>query len=181
METIDFVFQLLPFLIPAPANPNDVILVEGYIMQSRIELQCDLGKTDEQVFVESEYNNQEKMIVALYTSCNLLVGEAIENVGGSQGGAPKQNKILSKAKADVTEAQWTIPKAADGNAIILGVPGMCASFKKRMCSTAKSCGIKLTICIDPKADKITADTQFWDSTCDTPLGGCTDGGSSCGC
>lgn len=172
METIDFVYQSLPFL----TRPDDDNLVNAYIDQARIELQCDLGKTDAQLFDETAYNYQEKMIVAFHTSCSLLLNEALKNTGGSGGVAPTGNKILSKAKADVTEAQWTIPKASDGNAVIVGVPGMIASFKNRMCNLAKSCDISLTACKDPDADEVTGNTVFWNTTCDKTLGGCGDGG-----
>jgi len=162
--TKEYVFSNLPFLIPPPDLPNDETLVDNFIMQSQIQLQCDLGKTDAEVHDESTYNPQEKLIVAFYTCMKLLMNKGIENVGGTEGNAPTGNKILSEAKADVTLAKWTVPRASDGSLMIVGLAGMIASFKKQLCDLASSCGYDLQIC-DCGSDGLTGETLLWDIAC----------------
>lgn len=151
-NTSEVVFSKVPWL--DPNNATDIQSVDKNICFTRIELQKVLGKSDSDVQLEAAYNQQEKLLIGCYTSYKMVAAKARENVGGSTGGTSTGgNKILKKAKADVTEAEFTVPTKQQGGTLIDDIDGILAALKEETCSIASICGISLPICIgnDPEA------------------------------
>jgi hypothetical protein len=97
---------------------------------------------------ENLYTNQERSLIATYTAYNLLYTKAISTVAGdvSIGGAVTDNKVLTKAKADVVESEFTIAKAADGVNIAMSGERLMQELKAQLCSLANQMNIPIAIC-----------------------------------
>ncbi len=110
-------------------------------------LQSYLGKAADEVENENTYTAQQKILVGTYIAYNLLINKAIEVTGGNattQSAAT--NRVLTKAKADAVESEFTVLKASDGANIALTGEKLLATLKTELCNTAKMLQIQLPIC-----------------------------------
>lgn len=130
------------------SNPSDATKVDIFVCQSMFSLQTPLNKTDVQVEDELQYTSKEKLLVGLYTAYNLVCEKATENVAGANGEAATGNKLLKRAKADVTEAEFGILKESDGANLSTGSEGLMNKLKEEICNLARDMGISLPLCRD---------------------------------
>lgn len=129
-------------------NPSDVSKVDIFVCQSQFSLQEYLGKNDVDSEDESTYTNREKLLTGLYTAYNLVCEKATENTVGENGNAATGNRILKRAKADVTEAEFQIPKASDGSSLLVNTDSLISKLKEEICNLARSMNITLPLCRD---------------------------------
>jgi hypothetical protein len=141
MATItETVFLEAPFL----QTPEDDAKVAAQIENSQTYLQDYLGKTDLQVYVESEYTPKEKLLVAYYTAYNITNTRATANVTGQNGQTPTINRLVKKTKADVVETEFE--SAGEENSFMLSMSDIAKTLKSKVCNVARSLGIALPEC-----------------------------------
>jgi hypothetical protein len=137
----------LPFL--DLSNTTVLNKVDTAKWSSFYSLQPYLLKSDTEVEDETKYTNLEKILVAAYTAYQLLFTKAITTLAGdAETGESSNNKLLTKAKADVVEAEFSPIKSADGANISLTGEKLMANLKKKVCDTAMSLNIVLPLCED---------------------------------
>lgn len=153
------VFSRVPWL--NAALPADVTKVDTFVCQGQYELQKPLNKTDAEVEDESTYTNREKLLTGLYSSYLLTVDQAMKNTAGSSGGSSggSGNKILKRAKADVTEAEFMVPSADQGGTLIATASQLCAALKEEICNLAQTMDISLPLCRGRWKDLEPADVE----------------------
>ncbi|WP_375560281.1 hypothetical protein ACE193_21625 [Bernardetia sp. OM2101] len=143
----DIIQNRLPFV----DITNTVIdsRLDKIIMEVQWTLQSPLKKEDADVEIELNYNQQEIILIGVYSAYLALFRKAIITLAGDTETSEEASaKTLKKAKADVVEAEFHINKASDGSTIQLDTKTLLASLKKEICDTAALLDISLVICDD---------------------------------
>lgn len=118
-------------------NTTDNTLIDSITIQQFYFMQGQTLKTDADVETESNYKPLEKILFAALVSYNMLKKRIMENMAGSGGSSTvTPGKIVKKAKADVVEAEFEIPKASDGIFLNMNATQVLAELVKEICSTA---------------------------------------------
>jgi hypothetical protein len=141
--------QLIQNDLPFLDLSNEIVLqkIATAKWSAFYSLQNYLKKLDTEVEDESTYKPKEKILVAAYTAYQLLITKTIETVAGdAQTGVSANNKILTKAKADVVETEFTPIKATDGTNISLTGEKLVESLKDKLCDAALNLEIVLPMC-----------------------------------
>lgn len=137
---LDTVYEKAPFL----TSPTDDAKVGKEVERSQIFLQDYLKKTDLQVYIESEYTEKEKLLVAYLTAYNLTTNKATANLTGESGQSPTINRVVKSAKADVVDTEFESPSGA--NSFMLSMQEIASNLKDLVCDTAAALGITLPMC-----------------------------------
>jgi hypothetical protein len=135
------VYSRVPWLV----SPTDDTKVDTFICQTQYMLQGPLAKTDAEVEDEGTYDSREKLLTGLYTSYNLVCEKAMSNSGGSGGNAPAGNKVLKRAKADVTETEFSTLKSSDAS-VVATAKEMKFALRDEICNLAQTMSISLPLC-----------------------------------
>ena len=141
---INSISEVVYSRVPWLASPADDVKVNGYISQTQIMLQIPLSKDDSVVFDESTYTQQELLLTGLYASYSLVENKAMQssaNSGNQQG-----NKIVKKAKADVTEVEFEILNK--NNSFFVDAKTLMESLAEEICNLATTMKINLPLCRD---------------------------------
>jgi hypothetical protein len=117
-------------------------------------MQPYLKKLDSEVEDEINYTNTQKLLIAYFTAYNVNNREALINIAGQNGNAPTLSRLIKKAKADVTEAEFESPSSE--NSFILSVEKIASELKMLVCQTARSLGIRLPMCANDNLKKTIA-------------------------
>ena len=136
------VYSRVPWLI----SPTDDTTVDTFVCQTQYMIQGPLGKTDAEVEDELTYTSREKLLTGLYTSYTMICDKALRNSGGEAGEKPSGNKILKRAKADVTEAEFMNVKASDGSSIVVNTKEIKMALRDEICNLASTMNVSLPLC-----------------------------------
>lgn len=140
----EITYSRVPWLV----SPTDDAKVDTMVIQTMFILQGPLQKSDADVEVESTYTSREKLLTGLYSAYQFVLKKVMENTGGTGGNAPTGNKIVKKAKADVTEVEFEIPKASDGVTVTMSAEQLLIDLKEEICNLAATMNIILPLCRD---------------------------------
>lgn len=133
----------LPYLSDVANDP----LIERKRIEVVYIMQNQSGKDDASVELEASYKAVENIVFAAMIAWYLLQNKIMTTMAGtgaagSVGGA----KILSKAKADVTEADFILVKAEDGAMIQMKTTDYLDLIKNDVCSLTRVVGWINPIC-----------------------------------
>ena len=142
---LDLVKNRLPFL-----SASDDVLVNDFITETYYYLQSYLAKPDADVETEASYTGLQRMLIADMTAYDLVKRKAIQTTGGTAGAAP-ETKILKRAKADVTEAEFVVTTARDGSLIQISTTDFLATLKEAICHKASALLLTLPLCAQDAA------------------------------
>jgi hypothetical protein len=138
----EMVTDRLPYLTP---GSNDV-QVERMRIKMVYLMQSQTGKSDADVEPEANYKAIENILFADMVSYQLVKTKAIQTMAGDGSAAGGGAKILKRAKADVTEAEFIVTKAEDGSLIQMSTTTFLADLLKEICSTGNSIGYTVPWC-----------------------------------
>jgi hypothetical protein len=141
-SVLQMVHDRLPFT--APIANDDVIertrIQMTYLMQPQTE------KSDSGVETESNYTPLQNMLFAAMVAYQLVKSQTMLILAGngttSTGGA----KIITKAKADVVEADFEIPKAIDGAMLGMATNDWLSLLLDEICKMGWSLGYRVPWC-----------------------------------
>lgn len=146
-SVVDIVKADLPWLgVADDAN------IEAKRIEMTYLLQNQTGKSDADVEGEANYKALENMLFADMTAYHLAAAKAIENMEGNSSGtvsAGSGNKTLTKSKADVVEAEFTVIKASDGGRLIFNAETFMKNKLKDICDKSRALNIQNPMCYDP--------------------------------
>lgn len=150
---IDLVKGRLPYLNNADDNAINSKTTEAFYF-----LQPQTKKSDADVETEANYKPLERMLISDLVSYWLLKKRITENVAGTGGSTTvTPMKIVKKGKADVTEAEFEIPKAQDGIFLGLNAEKLLEEIRKDLCAKAAQLNFYLPeICGEQVCDVIPA-------------------------
>jgi hypothetical protein len=143
----DVVFSRVTWL--TSTDTDDIAKVDTFVGQTQYYLQAYLLKSDVDTEDEGTYTSKERLLTGLMTSYTLVTNKIMENTGGVNGSAPTPAKVLKKAKADVTEAEFEVLKAEDGGFLIATATQIQDALKGEICQLAISMNIRLPLCGTP--------------------------------
>lgn len=127
----DMVHQRLSYL----NNTTDNTIIDSWTIQQFYFLQGQTEKSDADVETESNYKPIQKMLFAALVSYKMLLKRITENMAGSAGSSVvTPGKVIKKAKADVVEAEFEVPKAKDGVFLQLDASELLDQLKAEVCS-----------------------------------------------
>lgn len=115
------VYNRLPFL---SENADTDAIIAIFKAEVYYELQGVLTKSDVQLEDDAAYSGKERSLIADVVAIQMLSRRALENMEGLTGSAAGGNKVLTKAKAGSTEAEFEIAKASDGAKTLLKTTDM---------------------------------------------------------
>ena len=141
----DIIQNRLPFV--DITNTAIASRLDKIIMEVQWTLQKPLKKEEADVEIESSYNQQEILLIGVYSAYLALFRKVITTLAGdAETSEEASTKTLKKAKADVVEAEFHISKASDGSSIQLDTGTLLDLLKDEICDTAALLGISLVIC-----------------------------------
>lgn len=145
---------------------SDNTVIDSKITQEFYFLQSQTEKTDDEVEIESNYKPLQKMLIASLVSWRMLSKRITENMAGSGGSSTvTPGKIVKKAKADVVEAEFEIPKADDGIFLGMSASALLDQLAKEVCSFAAMLHYYIPeVCDQPIVD-IIPPFKVYDQTC----------------
>lgn len=125
--------------------------VDATIDQFRLEAEYMLQTQSVDVItgdieLEASYPPLWNIMFAAMVAYWMIQRKAIETIAGVAGGAGGGAKILKRAKADVTEAEFQIVKASDGSLIQIDTNDLLKQFQKEACDIAFSMNVANPIC-----------------------------------
>lgn len=127
----DMVHQRLSYL----NNTTDDVLINSRTIEEYYLMQGQTGKSDADVETENSYKPLERMLFASLVSYRMLLKRITDNMAGIGGSSVvTPGKILKKAKADVVEGEFEVPKAADGIFLGMNANDLLATLLKEVCS-----------------------------------------------
>ncbi len=145
-SVLTMVHQRLPFTSDASndATIDSIRIQMCYLMQSQTL------KDNASVELEASYSPLENMLFAAMTCYQMVLNKTMLNIAGngttgSTGGA----KILTKAKADVTEAEFTISKAIDGALLQMPTSEYLAALLAEICAMGRNLNYNVIWCNCP--------------------------------
>lgn len=129
----EMVNERLPFTTPNSYDtPIEKIRVQmTYIMQNQTL------KTDIDVETEINYRPLENILFSLMVCYQFIKIKALQTMAGDGVNPGTAAKTLKRAKADVTEAEFTVVKAADGALIQVPTVDLMKDLLVEICSTAQ--------------------------------------------
>src|SRR5574343_309628 len=133
----DTIFDNMPVLVVGVDDAK----VNKAKKEAFYTLQTPLKKTDIQVEDESQYTNQERLLVAYY-SLYLLTSNHVNIVVANEQGVVT-DRVEKKLVADVTEIEYETNKNAIGSEMSIEMA------KSRVCNLAREMGIGLGLCSNP--------------------------------
>jgi len=102
-----------------------------------------------------------------YTLSIVITGGIMVSVNNFSGGVDSVNntgatgnKILKRAKADVTEAEFMIPKASDGALLNMSTSEICKKLLKEICSISELLKIEHPLCNLGTSDEVYVPFKF---------------------
>lgn len=136
--------------LPFTNNVSFDAVIERVRIQMCYIMQNQTQKSDLEVEAEANYRGVENIMFSLMVAYQLVKSKAVQTMGGdgsstSSGGA----KILKKAKADVTEAEFIISKAEDGSLIQIPAEKFLMDLLNEMCTFARSLNYIIPWCNMP--------------------------------
>lgn len=148
----ELVCSRLPWLSPE----RDLDKITTVLDTQFVLLQEWTKKEDAEVDNPNSYTKVQQLLFAELTAYQLLQQKAAANVGGTDGAAPAVNKVLTKTKADVVEAEFTIVKASDGGSLTMNASALLGEIKTAACNIARQLGYRLPLCRSASATDGTA-------------------------
>lgn len=147
----EMVHDRLPYTSP--------VSYDAVIERTRIKMvylmQSQTGKSDADVEPEANYKPLENILFADMVSYQLVKSKAILTMAGDGSSSSGGAKIVKKAKADVTEAEFIVTKAEDGSLIQISTKDFLADLLAEICATGHALGYQVPWCNCP-ADVIPA-------------------------
>ncbi len=138
----EIVKKELPYLVDA-----DDPTIDNCIIITQYQLQPYLDIEDADVEDEANYTNRQNILVAYHTAFDMICQKIILNMeGNTQSSIAASNKTLKKAKADVTEVEFQVGKASDGNKLLMESKDLKKNLQKKTCNVASSLEIILPLC-----------------------------------
>lgn len=134
----------MPFTEP---STNDT-LIERMRVKMTYLMQNQTGKADNQVEPEANYKPLENILFADMVCYQLVKTKAIQNMAGN-GTTAGGTKILKRAKADVTEAEFVITKAEDGSLIQIDTTTFLKDLLAEICAEAQVLNYNVPWCTCP--------------------------------
>jgi hypothetical protein len=144
LQSVDqMVKDMLPYLNNVSFTPvierNRIVVV--YLMQSQT------GKNDVEVEAESNYTGIQNILFSKMTVYEMIKSKSIQTLGGDgTTGSSGGSKILKRAKADVTEAEFVVVKSADGSLIQMSVTDYMTLLVTEVCALARSLSYTVYYC-----------------------------------
>lgn len=143
LKTIpELVCSRLPWLSPV----NDLDAITTVLDMQFVLLQAYTKKTDDELDNPSSYTRLEQILFAELTAYYMLLQRVAGTGGGVDGQAPVVNKTLTKTKADVVEAEFTIVKASDGGQLMIKTETLLGEIKSAACSIARELKYRIPLC-----------------------------------
>lgn len=118
-------------------NTTDDVLINSWIIQQFYFMQGQTEKSDVDVENENAYKPLERMFFGALVSYKMLLKRITDNMAGTNGSTVvTPGKVLKLAKADVVEAEFEVPKAADGIFLGLSADELLSKLADEVCSIA---------------------------------------------
>lgn len=142
---LTMVHQRLPFTSP---SANDAT-IESIRVQMTYLMQPQTKKIDAEVEDELNYTPRENMLFAAMTAYQLVKSQVMLVLAGNgttiSGGA----KILTKGKADVVEAEFSVAKSIDGSILGMTTTDWLDILLKEICAMGQMLGYNVPWCTLP--------------------------------
>jgi hypothetical protein len=138
----DIAFGQLPFLVAT--NPANIALIEQKKQEVFVELQIPLKKSDTDVFDETKYNNQEKILIGYYTAYKIIQWQALKNISTTNADGLLGSIFVTKEKAAVVEIEYDLVN--DSAYLNMKTADVLAGIREMICSLAQQLKISLLLC-----------------------------------
>lgn len=141
----EMVRQRLPFTAPVANDP----IIESIRVQMTYLMQNQTLKADADVEGEANYKPLENMLFAAMVCYQMIKNKIVLTMAGDGVSGSAAAKTLKKAKADVTEAEFTVIKATDGALLQMPTETFLGNLLSEICSMAQTLNYNCPWCVTP--------------------------------
>jgi hypothetical protein len=150
-------FGELPFLVAT--EPNNIARIEAKKTEVFVELQIPLKKSDTDVFDETKYNNQEKLLIGYYIAYQVIQTQALQNISTTNEDGQLGSVYTKKEKAAVVEIEYDMVK--DYAYLSMKPNELLYALRKKICSLAKMLNVCLLLCSEFQKKHTTVPVRYF--------------------
>ena len=137
----ELVYQKLPFLEPGIEDTT----IDAEVNTTFYVLQPYLNKPENQVAIEADYTDTEKLLIAGYSAYSLLKTKGIKNqVGSWETNGSALAQPLKKVQADVVEVEYAEKNSK--NSFVFDAEKMLYDLATEICMLAGQLEFWLPVC-----------------------------------
>jgi hypothetical protein len=136
------VYNRIPFMVENDTNTELILSFAAEVMG---ELYKVFDISDADMLDDTKYSILQKSLIADLASIQILMRQSLLNGEGNGSNAAAGNKMLKRAKAGETEAEFAQLKASDGTKLLMTASQLAEKYMNDALRKARTMGFILDI------------------------------------